>query len=30
VFVYKGTRQKVVGAPSFDLLRSYVEQMLAK
>jgi protein-disulfide isomerase len=30
VFVYKGTRQKVVGAPSFDLLRRYVEQMLER
>jgi protein-disulfide isomerase len=30
VFVYKGTRQKVVGAPSFDLLRSYLEQVLGK
>jgi len=25
VFVYKGTRKKVAGAPSFDLLRSYLE-----
>jgi protein-disulfide isomerase len=30
VFVYKGTRQKVVGTPSFDLLRSFLEQVLAK
>jgi protein-disulfide isomerase len=28
VFVYKGTRRKVAGAPSFDLLRSYVKEML--
>jgi protein-disulfide isomerase len=28
VFVYKGTRRKVVGTPSFDLLRSYIEEML--
>jgi protein-disulfide isomerase len=30
VFVYKGTRQKVVGAPSVDLLRSYLGEMLGK
>lgn len=30
VFVYKGTRRKVAGAPSFDLLRSYLGEMLAK
>ncbi len=28
VFVYKGTRQKVTGQPTFDLLRRYVEEML--
>jgi len=28
VFVYKGARQKVTGAPSFDLLRSYLGEML--
>jgi len=30
VFVYRGIRRKVSGAPSFDLLRSYVEEMLAQ
>jgi protein-disulfide isomerase len=30
VFVYKGSRRKVVGAPSFDLLRSYLAEILAK
>ncbi|MGD1072585.1 MAG: thioredoxin domain-containing protein, partial [Bryobacteraceae bacterium] len=30
VFVYKGTRRKVDGGPSLDLLRSYLEEMLAK
>jgi protein-disulfide isomerase len=28
VFVYKGIRRKVAGAPSFDLLRSYLEETL--
>ena len=28
VFVYKGARQKVVGAPSADLLRRYLGEML--
>jgi protein-disulfide isomerase len=28
VFVYKGIREKVAGAPSFDLLRSFVEGKL--
>src|SRR5579863_10389714 len=30
VFVYKGIREKVAGAPSFDLLRSFVEEKLSK
>jgi protein-disulfide isomerase len=30
MFVYKGSRRKVVGAPSFDLLRSYLAEILAK
>ena len=30
VFVYQGTRRKVVGAPSFDLLRSYLGEMLGQ
>jgi len=30
VFVYKGTRRKAVGPPSFNLLRSYLEAMLAQ
>jgi protein-disulfide isomerase len=30
VFVYKGTREKIAGAPSFDLLRSYLEGKLPK
>lgn len=29
VFVYRGIRRNVAGRPSFDLLRSYVEKMLA-
>jgi hypothetical protein len=28
VFVYKGTRRKVAGPPSLDLLRAYLEDML--
>jgi protein-disulfide isomerase len=30
VFVYKGTREKASGAPSFDLLRTYLEGKLSK
>jgi protein-disulfide isomerase len=30
VFVYKGIRRKVSGAPSFDLIRRYVENMLTR
>jgi protein-disulfide isomerase len=30
VFVYKGIREKVAGAPSFDLLRSFVEGKLTR
>jgi protein-disulfide isomerase len=30
VFVYKGTREKVAGAPSFDLLRTYLEGKVQK
>jgi protein-disulfide isomerase len=30
VFVYKGTRHKVVGPPSFELLRKYLEEILAQ
>ena len=30
VFVYKGIRQKVAGAPLFDLLRGFVEGKLSK
>jgi len=30
LFVYKGIRRKVAGQPSFDLLRKYVEEMLAQ
>jgi protein-disulfide isomerase len=28
LFVYKGVRRKVAGPPSFDLLRSYIQEML--
>jgi len=30
VFVYKGIRRKVAAPPSFNLLRSYLEEMLAQ
>jgi protein-disulfide isomerase len=30
VFIYKGTRRAVAGPPSFTLLRSYLEEMLAQ
>jgi protein-disulfide isomerase len=30
VFIYKGTRRTVAGPPSFSLLRSYLEEMLAQ
>jgi predicted DsbA family dithiol-disulfide isomerase len=30
VFVYKGARRKVAGAPTLDLLRSYLREMLAQ
>jgi len=30
VFVYKGIRRKVVGQPSFDLLRTYLKDILSQ